>query len=243
MLRLAEATQHAGLLGTFYVFGATRTTTTSIQTIRPANTLFHNQATLNEHSRAIDIRHHAVRQVYLEGDVKVGGVATTGNHSDILTKFLAPPLHPQHTTFLNLFADPNDPWEQKIRNKSSSSPDDHIEKTSETKRDSFKNCVTAVISNLGYSCHVPTTSCDCLGTHPPHHTISPLHHADHPPRSTQNLVRRRHVVRHIQPTQHATTWFSTIKNYIMRLFYSNPSPPLDTITRLPAKQFHLCLLT
>jgi hypothetical protein len=49
------------------------------------------QPTLNEHSRSIDVRHHAVRQAYLDGDVKVGGVNTTGNHSDILTKFLAPP--------------------------------------------------------------------------------------------------------------------------------------------------------
>jgi hypothetical protein len=35
------------------------------------------QPTLNEHSRSIDIRHHAVRQAYLDGDVKVGGVNTT----------------------------------------------------------------------------------------------------------------------------------------------------------------------
>ncbi len=83
-----------------------------------------SQPTLNEHSRAIDIRHHAVCQAYLEGDVKVGGVVTTGNHSDILTKFLAPPLQEAHTTFLNLHKETQDAWQQQQQHKNSSSLDE-----------------------------------------------------------------------------------------------------------------------
>jgi hypothetical protein len=55
-----------------------------------------SQPTLNKHSRAIDIRHHAVRQAYLEGDVKVGGVVTTGNHSEFLPNFWHHP-YTRHT--------------------------------------------------------------------------------------------------------------------------------------------------
>jgi hypothetical protein len=48
--------------------------------------------TMNEHSRSIDIRHHAVRQDYIGGEIQIGGVKTTDNPSDILTNFLpAPP--------------------------------------------------------------------------------------------------------------------------------------------------------
>jgi hypothetical protein len=54
----------------------------------------------------------------------VGEVVTTGNHSDILTKFLAPPLHEAHTTFLNLHNDTQDAWKQKQHNKNSSSLDE-----------------------------------------------------------------------------------------------------------------------
>jgi hypothetical protein len=54
------------------------------------------QPTMNEHSRSIDIRHHAVRQDYLAGKVQIMGVRTDANPSDILTKFL--PLNIQFTT-------------------------------------------------------------------------------------------------------------------------------------------------
>ncbi len=45
----------------------------------------------NEHSRSMDTRHHAIRQDYVNGDMRIGGVASQDNESDILTKFLQPP--------------------------------------------------------------------------------------------------------------------------------------------------------
>ena len=60
------------------------------------------QPNLNEHGRSIDIRHHEVRQDYLEGNVRIGGVKTTENPSDILTKFLPAPAHQQHSKYINL---------------------------------------------------------------------------------------------------------------------------------------------
>jgi hypothetical protein len=60
------------------------------------------QPNMNEHSRSIDIRHHAVRQDYLEGNVDVGGVRTDANPSDILTKYLPAPTHTTHARYLNL---------------------------------------------------------------------------------------------------------------------------------------------
>ncbi len=55
--------------------------------------------TMNEHSRLIDTRHHAIRQDYVNGQMRIGGVASqdNDNESDILTKYLQPPLHEKHT--------------------------------------------------------------------------------------------------------------------------------------------------
>ena len=58
--------------------------------------------TMNEHSRSIDIRHHAVRQDYLQGHVQIRGVKTTENPSDILTKYLPAPTHMKHASPLNI---------------------------------------------------------------------------------------------------------------------------------------------
>ena len=55
------------------------------------------QPNMNDHSRSIDIRHHAIRQDYVNGEMRIGGVATQDNTSDILTKNLQPPLHIKHT--------------------------------------------------------------------------------------------------------------------------------------------------
>ena len=60
---------------------------------------------MNEHSRSIDTRHHAIRQDYVEGDMRIGGVASQENESDILTKFLQPPLHEKHAHFLHIKQD------------------------------------------------------------------------------------------------------------------------------------------
>jgi hypothetical protein len=61
------------------------------------------QPTMNEHSRSIDIRHHAVRQDYLDSrKVMIMGVRTDANPSDILTKFLPAPTHMRHASSLNI---------------------------------------------------------------------------------------------------------------------------------------------
>jgi hypothetical protein len=60
------------------------------------------QLNMNEHSRSIDIRHHSIRQDYIDGKMRIGGVGTQDNTSEILTKYLQPPLHIKHTTELNI---------------------------------------------------------------------------------------------------------------------------------------------
>ena len=60
------------------------------------------QPNMNDHSRSIDIRHHAIRQDYVNGEMRIGGVATQDNTSDILTKNLQPPLHIKHAKELNI---------------------------------------------------------------------------------------------------------------------------------------------
>jgi hypothetical protein len=59
------------------------------------------QPNMNEHSRSIDIRHHAIRQDYVDGLMRIGGVDTQDNTSDLLTKYLQPPLHIKHTSQLH----------------------------------------------------------------------------------------------------------------------------------------------
>ncbi len=56
-------------------------------------------ATLNEHSRSIDIRPHAVQQDYIGEEIQIGGVKTTDNPSGILTKILPAPTHMQHSSY------------------------------------------------------------------------------------------------------------------------------------------------
>ena len=60
------------------------------------------QPNMNDHSRSIDIRHHAIRQDYVNGEMRIGGVGTQDNTSDILTKNLQPPLHIKHTRELHI---------------------------------------------------------------------------------------------------------------------------------------------
>jgi hypothetical protein len=60
------------------------------------------QPTMNEHSRAIDTRHHAIRQDYIENSMRIGGVARSANTSDILTKNLQPLLHQGHCAALHI---------------------------------------------------------------------------------------------------------------------------------------------
>ncbi len=56
------------------------------------------QPTMSEHSRSIDLRHHSIRQDYLDDLMRIGEVSSKENTSDILTKSLEPDLHTNHTT-------------------------------------------------------------------------------------------------------------------------------------------------
>jgi hypothetical protein len=58
------------------------------------------QPTMSEHSRSIDLRHHSIRQDYLDDLMRIGGVSSKDSTSDILTKSLQPDLHTRHTTSL-----------------------------------------------------------------------------------------------------------------------------------------------
>jgi hypothetical protein len=64
------------------------------------------QPNMNDHSRSIDIRDHAIRQDYMNGEIRIGGVATQDNTSDILTKNLQPPLHIKHVRELSILQEP-----------------------------------------------------------------------------------------------------------------------------------------
>ena len=60
------------------------------------------QPNMNDHSRSIDIRIHGIRQDYLDNAMRIGGVASEDNTSDILTKNLQPYLHQRHCAHLHL---------------------------------------------------------------------------------------------------------------------------------------------
>jgi hypothetical protein len=60
------------------------------------------QPNMNDHSRSIDIRIHGIRQDYLDEALRIGGVTSTDNTSDILTENLQPHLHQKHCTHLHI---------------------------------------------------------------------------------------------------------------------------------------------
>ena len=62
------------------------------------------QPNMNDHSRSIDIRIHGIRQDYLDNAMRIGGVASEDNTTDILTKNLQPHLHQKHCAHLNISA-------------------------------------------------------------------------------------------------------------------------------------------
>jgi hypothetical protein len=74
------------------------------------------QPTMNEHSRSIDIRHHVIRQDYLDHKLRIGGVKSELNTSDILTKYLQAHLHTVHTSYLHLQLPKAQP-KQYVQNK------------------------------------------------------------------------------------------------------------------------------
>ena len=66
------------------------------------------QPNMSEASRGIDIRHHVMKQDYQDGHMRVGGVKSAMNDSDILTKNLPPPTHKRFCVHLHIFDDGND---------------------------------------------------------------------------------------------------------------------------------------
>ncbi len=63
------------------------------------------QPNMNDHSRSIDIRIHGIRQDYLaEAMMRIGGVASEDNTTDILTMNLQPHLHQKHCAHLHISA-------------------------------------------------------------------------------------------------------------------------------------------
>jgi hypothetical protein len=60
------------------------------------------QPNMNEHSRSIDTRHHAIRQDYEDGHMRIGGVVSAEHTNDILAKYLQPPLHEKHAHHLHI---------------------------------------------------------------------------------------------------------------------------------------------
>jgi hypothetical protein len=57
---------------------------------------------MSDHSRSIDIRHHEIKQDYVEGGIRIGGVSSANNTADILTKNLQPPTHANHCAHLHI---------------------------------------------------------------------------------------------------------------------------------------------
>ncbi len=60
------------------------------------------QPNMSDHSRSIDIRHHEIKQDYVEGGMRIGRVSSANNTADILTKTLQPPLHAKHCAPLHI---------------------------------------------------------------------------------------------------------------------------------------------
>ena len=56
------------------------------------------QPNMSEAGRSIDIRFHSIRQDYVNEVMRIGGVSTHDNESDICTKYLAVMPHLQHAS-------------------------------------------------------------------------------------------------------------------------------------------------
>jgi hypothetical protein len=123
------------------------------------------QPNMSEHSRSIDLRHHSIRQDYLDDLMRIGGVSSKDNTSDILTKSLQPDLHTQHTS--SLF--PDRPRKEKTQENSPAPPT------------IYHNMVT----HAHYHNHLPIT--------PPHTNIaSVFNHEAHLMRVTHLKKSHRH---------------------------------------------------
>jgi hypothetical protein len=57
---------------------------------------------MNDHARSIDIRHHEIKQDYVQNNMRIGGVSSANDTADILTKTLQPPIHAKHCAPLHI---------------------------------------------------------------------------------------------------------------------------------------------
>jgi hypothetical protein len=53
---------------------------------------------MSEAGRSIDIRFHSIKQDYIDGNMRIGGVSTHTNQSDLCTKYLAVVPHLRHAS-------------------------------------------------------------------------------------------------------------------------------------------------
>ncbi len=92
------------------------------------------QPNMNDHSRSIDIRIHGIRQDYLHNAMRIGGVASEDNTTDILTKNLQPYLHQKHCAHLHIQAVKN-----KRGKKSTTLTNNSVRLTSRWKTNKFRS--------------------------------------------------------------------------------------------------------
>jgi hypothetical protein len=106
------------------------------------------QPNMTDNCRSIDIRHHEIKQDYLNADMRIGGVSSKDNTSDILTKSLQPPIHAKHCAPL------------------------HILTTHVTQNATFTTIKDQLTSNGGRPCHILETTpnnCHLPVPQPPDH--------------------------------------------------------------------------
>jgi hypothetical protein len=130
---------------------------------------------MNDHFRSIDIRHHAIRQDYVNGEMRIGGVGIQENTSDILTKNLQPPLHIKHTRELN------------------------IQHTNE--QQTFTNCTTKLTLNFGLPSDDQHTPRNRRFTQHQQLPLGPLLQPDGPTISPARPHTHQHINRQFMPTQ------------------------------------------
>ncbi len=131
---------------------------------------------MNKHSRSIDIRHHAIRQDYVDGLMRIGGVDTQDNTSDLLTKYLQPPLHIKHTHQLHI-------------NESSSITNTHTSLS--------MNAVHITLPQQDKQQHKPRTHPRTRkfsnNQTPPNHSVHAKHRRQAKPKSEQNVAHCHHA--------------------------------------------------
>ena len=98
---LSRADAAGKFVQTIMEFYGQRNTPYNLYTDSQAAEYLATQPNFTPASRSIDLRFHAVKQSYLEGQCRIGGIKSRDNVADILTKSLQPPLHEKHCLHLH----------------------------------------------------------------------------------------------------------------------------------------------